>query len=85
MYELVSFVSRGKIRRKILLNLDKPMTPTQLSQKIKTHRSTTSRSLLILEKKGIVKCITPKENMGRYYDITDVGRNIFKIIDKEKK
>ena len=85
MYGLVSFANRGKIRRKILLNLDKPMTPTQLSQKIKTHRSTTSRSLLILEKKGIVKCITPKENMGRYYDITDVGRKVLKIINEGEK
>lgn len=81
MYELASFVSRGKIRKKIILNLDKPMTPTELSEKIKTHRSTTSRSLLILEEKELVKCITPKENMGRYYEITDLGKKIKKIIE----
>ena len=83
MYDLISFVSRGKIRKKILLNLDKPMTPTELSEKIKTHRSTTSRSLLILEKKGLVKCITPNEKMGRYYENTKIGNKIIKII-KEK-
>lgn len=80
MYDLVSFVSRGKIRKKILLKLDKPMTPTELSEKIKTHRSTTSRSLLILEEKGLVKCITPNENMGRYYENTKMGNKIIKII-----
>ncbi|MBW2972760.1 helix-turn-helix domain-containing protein [Candidatus Woesearchaeota archaeon] len=80
MYDLVSFVSRGKIRRKVLSNLDKPMTPTQLSEKIKTHRSTTSRAILALERKGLVKCITPKEYMGRYYQLTKLGHKILKEI-----
>lgn len=80
MYELVSFVTRGKSRKRVLLNLDKPMTPTELSEKIKTHRSTTSRALIILESKSLVKCITPKENMGRYYELTPLGKKILNII-----
>ena len=84
MYDLISFVIRGKIRKKVLLNLDKPLTPTQLSEKIKTHRSTTSRTLLELEKKGLVKCITPNENMGRFYEITKQGKKIIEEIIKVK-
>ena len=80
MYNLVSFVSRGKIRRKVLANIVKPTTPTQLSHIIKTHRSTTSRTILALEKKGLVKCITPDEKMGRYYQITETGKKILEII-----
>ena len=80
MYKLISFVSRGKIRKRVISNLDKPLTPTQLSEKIKTHRSTTSRTLLDLEKKGLVKCITPKESMGRYYQLTKLGQKILKEI-----
>lgn len=80
MYDLISFVTRGKIRKKVLLNLDKPLTPTQLSEKIKTHRSTTSRTLLELEEKKLVKCITPKEKMGRYYEITSLGKQLNKKI-----
>lgn len=76
MYYLISFVSKGKIRKKVLSNLEKPLTPTQLSEKIKTHRSTTSRTLLELEEKNLVKCITPDENMGRYYQITKLGIKI---------
>lgn len=76
MYDLISFVTRGKIRKKVLLNLDMPLTPTQLSEKIKTHRSTTSRTLLELEEKKLVKCITPKEKMGRFYEITSQGKKI---------
>ncbi len=82
MYELMSFVNRGKIRRKILENLSKPMTPTELSHKIQTHRSTTSRALIDLEKKGLVHCLTPNERMSRYYEITDLGQKIIlKILE----
>lgn len=83
MYELVSFVSRGKIRKVVLSNLVKPHTPTELSHIIKTHRSTTSRTILALERKGLLKCITPKENMGRYYEITALGKKIIGIIKNE--
>ena len=76
MYNLISFVSRGKVRKRVLSNLEKPHTPTELSQIIRTHRSTTSRAILALEEKGLVKCITPKEKMGRYYEITELGKKI---------
>lgn len=57
-----------------------PHTPTELSRTINTHRSTTSRAILALEKKGLVKCITPKENMGRFYALTKKGKEILKKI-----
>lgn len=76
MYDLISFVSRGKIRKKVLFNLKNPNTPTELSKIIKTHRSTTSRAILVLEKKQLIRCITPNERMGRYYQITKFGQEI---------
>ena len=82
MYDLISFVSRGKIRKVVLSNLVKPHTPTELSHIIKTHRSTTSRTILALESKGLVKCITPKEKMGRFYELTDLGIKVLKEIKK---
>jgi len=82
MYDLISFVSRGKVRKKVLVNLVQPHTPTELSQIIHTHRSTTSRTILALEKKGLVKCITPNEKMGRYYEITSTGKTIISKIVK---
>ena len=81
MYDLISFVSRGKVRKKALSNLVKPHTPTELSHIIKTHRSTRSRTILSLEKRGLVKCITPNEKMGRYYEITELGKKVVKKID----
>jgi len=82
MYDLLSFVVRGQVRKKVLKELDKPLTPTILSEKIRTHRSTTSRAILALEKKGLVKCITPKEKKGRYYQITNRGKEVIKLIEK---
>jgi DNA-binding MarR family transcriptional regulator len=76
VYELVSFVVRGKVRKKVLALLVKPSTPTEVSRTIHTHRSTVSRTILALEKKGLVECITPKEKMGRYYRITKKGQKV---------
>lgn len=80
MYELVSFVSRGKIRKKVLKKLVVPYTPTELSVIIGTDRSTVSRAILALEKKGLVRCLTPKESMGRYYETTELGKKILKKV-----
>jgi len=84
MYDLISFVSRAKIRKEVLLNLDEPKTPTQLSKRIQTHRPTVSRAILALEKKKLVECITPNESMGRYYKITSLGKNILKKLEKNE-
>ncbi len=84
MYDLLSFVSRGKIRKKVMLGLKSPDTPTELSKKIKTHRSTTSRTILALEKKGLVECVTPNESMGRYYKISKLGEKILAMLEKGK-
>jgi len=34
------------------------------------------KSLLSMEKKDLVKCVTPDEPNYRYYEITDVGKKI---------
>jgi predicted transcriptional regulator len=84
MYDLVSFVVRGNIKKKVLENLTEPRTPTQLSEIIGTHRSTISRSIISLQEKGLVECITPNEHMGRYYKITELGRNVQSKIHKSE-
>lgn len=85
MYNLISFVSRGKVRKKVLDNLVEPHTPTELSQIINTHRSTTSRAILALERKELVECITPNEKMGRYYQNSQKGNEILKMIKRREK
>lgn len=82
MYDLISYMVRGKVRLSILHILDKPMTPTKIAEQLKNHRSTISRSLIDMKKKGIVKCLTPKEKTGRLYIITKKGKVVSKKINK---
>ncbi|MBU0665786.1 MAG: hypothetical protein KKB65_05145 [Nanoarchaeota archaeon] len=80
MCELVSFVGREKIRKTILKIRDKSVIPTESSQKLKTHRPTISRYLSELKEKDLVKCITPKEQTGRYYEFSNMGKKILLIL-----
>lgn len=82
MYELLSFVNRGKIRRKILELLKIPKTPTQISNIVLTQRPTISRTIIALQSKGLVECLTPKEKMGRYYQITPLGKKVLHKLEE---
>ena len=82
MYDLISYIIRGKVRLSILNDLDKPMTPTKIAEQLKNHRSTISRSLIDMEKRGFVKCLTPAEKTGRLYVITKKGKNVLEKIRK---
>jgi DNA-binding MarR family transcriptional regulator len=81
MFELVSFVGRGRDRRQVLKALFKPSSPTDLSRQTGIDRSTISRVVLELTGKGLVECLTPDERMGRYYRITEAGKKVLAIIE----
>ena len=82
MYELLSFLARSKNRIRVLGSLDGFQTPTEISKKLKIQRSTVSRTIGELEEKELVKCLTPKERMGRLYSLTAQGKNIFEHLKK---
>lgn len=59
----MDWVKYGRIvssrnKKKVLLALTKPKTPTEVSRQIKIARSTVSRTLIELETLGVVKCLT---------------------------
>jgi len=81
MYNLVSFVTRGSVRRKVLKGLLRPDTPTELAKKIGVARSAVSRTIQALEKVGLVECMTPDEKMDRYYRATETGKKIAEVIE----
>ena len=85
MYNLVSFVTRGSVRRKVLKGLLRPNTPTELAKTIGVARSAVSRTIQALEKVGLVECLTPDEKMDRYYQITDTGKKVAEIIEGKGK
>ena len=81
MYNLVSFVTRGSVRRKVLKDLLRPNTPTELAKKIGVARSAVSRTIQAMEKVGLVECLTPDEKMDRYYRLTETGKKVVEIIE----
>ncbi|MFA4859731.1 MarR family transcriptional regulator [Methanoregula sp.] len=85
MYDLVSFVGRGSVRKKVLKALFKLNSPTELAKQLNIERSTVSRAILILMEKGLVECLTPGERMGRYYRTTEVGKKVVNIIEGKEE
>ncbi|MGA2918233.1 MarR family transcriptional regulator [Methanoregula sp.] len=81
MFDLVSFVGRGKTRRLVLKALNKPNSPTDLAKQLGMDRSTISRVMIELTEKGLVECLTPDEHTGRYYRITETGKKVVAIIE----
>ena len=85
MYNLVSFVTRGSVRRKVLKGLLKPNTPTELAKTLGVARAAVSRTIQAMEKVGLVECLTPNENRDRYYRTTETGKKVVEIIEGKGK
>ena len=81
MYNLVSFVTRGSVRRKVLKGLLKPNTPTELAKNLGVARAAVSRTIQAMEKVGLVECLTPDEKRDRYYRVTETGKKVAEIIE----
>jgi predicted transcriptional regulator len=54
------------------------LTPTELSKELGTHFSQIAKSLLELEKKDLVKCLTPTLRKGRLCGITEKAKKTLK-------
>lgn len=78
----ISFIERGKQRKAVLNLLDKPKTPTQIKKESNLHFNTISRALIELEKAGFVTCLTPKQKLCRFYEITNKGKKIKEVLNK---
>jgi len=74
--EKLSWVLRGKQRREIIKFMDKVQTPTQIAKRSRYSLNHTSRVLRDFVKKGIAKCLNPKEKTGRLYTLTKEGKEI---------
>ena len=81
----VGFIKRGKNRKEVFMNLDKPMMPSELVMKIYKSNSNTyfnlvSRALSELKEKELVEVVNPKERTGRIYRKTKEGEKVSKEI-----
>ena len=62
------FLKRGELRKLVYNALDKPKTATELKKELgDKHRSSISRTLLQLEKAGLIKCVNPEDDKFRHY------------------
>jgi DNA-binding MarR family transcriptional regulator len=48
--------------------LTEPNTATELSKELKKHRSSISRVLLEMERKGLISCVNPEDDRFRHYE-----------------
>ena len=80
MYNLVSFVTRGSVRRKVIKGLLRPNTPTELAKNLGVARAAVSRTIQALEKVGLVECLTRKKRR-RYYRVTRTGKKVVETIE----
>lgn len=61
------FLKKGKLRKEVLLKLNEPKTASELAKEMGKHRSSISRILIELEKKGFVKVANPEDDKFRHY------------------
>ncbi len=61
------FLKKGRLRKEVLSRLKEPKTATELAKEMNKHRSSISRILLELEKKGLVRCVNPEDDRFRHY------------------
>lgn len=79
--ELISYVKRGKNRKKVFMVMENSIMPSEISNKVYGSSSNTnftlvSRALGELAEKDLVKVINPQEKTGRLYKLTPKGKKI---------
>lgn len=80
-YSLISFILRAKRRRAIFESLkDCAKIPKDIATECKISISNVSNTLPELVKKGLIKCKNPKDHYFKYYEMTEKGRNIRKLL-----
>jgi predicted transcriptional regulator len=74
--ELLSWIKRSKQRQQILKYLDKPRTPTEVSEHIDAHIAQVSHSLSNMVEKDLVEALNPDAKTGRLYRVTEKGEEM---------
>lgn len=81
--KLYSWIVRGSQREKILIVMNKPMTPTQIKKETKLALNNVSDVLRSFVNEGIARCLNEKEKLGRIYILTDKGNEIKQVLEKK--
>jgi len=65
--KLEIFLKKSDLRKEVWKQLDKNKTASEIAKELGKHRSSISRVLLDMEKKGFVKCVNPEDKSFRCY------------------
>ena len=81
LLKAIGFIKRGKNRKEVFMNLNKPMMPSELVMKIYKSNSNTyfnlvSRALSELKDKKLVEIVNPEDRTGRIYKRTREGEKV---------
>jgi len=79
-WNLVGFVKRSKNRQKVLELLEKPLTPSDVAQKLKISLTHASKVIRELNSKGLIECLNEKATMGRIYKRTKEAEDILESL-----
>ncbi len=83
IWSIVGSVIASKYKRKILYYLSKgAATPKQISIGTDIRINHVSNYLIRLGDSELVKCLNPDAKMGRLYELTKKGEEIFGIMKK---
>jgi len=74
---LRAFILRSKNRKQVMEQLKGgEKTQAQLHHTTKLYRTHVRRTLIELEKRGLVKCLNPKDRIYKLYKLTDKGKKL---------
>ena len=76
----IAFIMKSNLRRHVLELVQKPKTAKMISKELRKHIQSISRTLIEMEKKNMVKCVNPKDDRFRFYQITTKGESVLKKV-----
>ena len=80
-WELIGKINASSYRKKILIILQDPKTPSQLEKETKIKFSHVSRALTELTENKLIECLTPNLRKNKIYKITNLGHKILKSLN----
>jgi len=65
--KLLIFLKKSKLRRQVWEKLDRLKTATDIAKELGKHRSSISRVLLDMARRGVVRCVNKEDKSFRCY------------------
>ena len=79
--KMASFIKSSKNRQKVVSSLDESVkTPSDISDETQLRLNYISMLLGELKEEDIVICLNEDSKRGRFYSLTDDGKEAFKFI-----